>query len=138
MNDLPQEFKNVYEGIVRHNKIDNFIPSQDWAQIKQKHSIQNRFTDTEFRATNESIFFTQKFKSFLQQRGLLHQRSNQIVWKRAKDMYLSQAHFVLDKQKNFMNMNTLNESNYRNFFHTTDLDQGNLGKSKKLTHDDEN
>ena len=129
MDELPQEVKNVYEGIVKHNKIENFLPSQDFARIKQKHSTQNRFIDTEFRATNESIYFTQKFKIFLQQRGLLSQRNTEVVWKRAKDMYTSQAHFVLDKQKHFMNMNSINESNYKNFFHTTDLDQGNLGES---------
>lgn len=129
MDELPQEMKDAYEGIVKNNKIENFMSSQDFDLIKSKYSDRHRFTDSEFTATNHSVYFTQRFKNFLQQRGQLPlHKSSHIEWKRAKDMYGSQAHFVLDKQKRFVSMATFNESNYSNYFHTTDLDQGSLGK----------
>jgi len=125
---IPTGFRDAYDSLVKNDKIENFLPDQDFYQIKRNYSISNKFIDNQFRANNDSVFFTSKFKNYLQQCGKFPYRSDQIEWKRAKDLY-SNAHFVLDKQNKFMNMRAINESNYKNFFHTTDLDQGSLGNN---------
>ena len=110
------------------NKMANFISNQDFKQIKRKHSIYNRFVDSEFRPSNDSVFFTKRFKEYLKEKGKLSRNKKEIEWIRAKDIYPDEkAHFVLDKHKQPINSSLINESNYEAFFNTRDLEQGQLG-----------
>lgn len=124
---LPLQMKEAFDGLVKNNRNENFSRSQDFETIKRTYSNSNRFVDREFRTVNESVFFTSRFQNYLRSCGKFPYRSDQIEWKRAKDLCPRDAHFVLDKHNRFFDLRRVDESNYRNLFHTTDLDQGALG-----------
>ena len=90
------------------------------------HSKQNRFVDTKFRASDQSVYFSREFKKYLKDNDKI--RDNEIKWKRAKDLYPN-SRFVADDSNINASFDTsmINQSNYRNFFQTTDLDQGAVG-----------
>jgi len=107
----------------------NFISYQDFEQIKRTHSLSNRFIDTAFRVSNDSVFFTQKLGEYLREKckyGGCENKPIQIQWKRAKDLH-PMSHFLLDKNNQPVNLNKITESNYLEFFKTKDYEQGLLG-----------
>ena len=104
---------------IKLSRVQNFISTQDYESIKKNFSNDRRFTDTEFKASEASLYFTSKFQSEILQNGY-------IVWKRAKDL-VSHAHFAVDEHGTYVSPENINESNYQRIFHTTDLDQGSLG-----------
>ncbi len=123
----PVNMNEAFNDILKNNQIDNFISTQDYQSIKRMHSIRNRFVDNQFRATNDSVCYSNKYYNYLQQCGKFNYRTNVIQWIRAKDLYGNQAHFVLDRKNRFVDLNRADENNYKDLFHTTDLDQGSLG-----------
>jgi len=116
----PKKFRESFCKIVKESHVQNFIASQDYSAIKKRFSNTNRFTDTEFKACQASLYFSGTF-----QQNLLRNSSG-IVWKRAKDL-VSEPHFAVDEKGIFADPRHINESNYKRFYHTTDLDQGALG-----------
>ncbi len=106
--------------------ITNYCSTQDFENIKLTHSITNRFVDKQFRTVNESVFYSSKFENHLKKNNKLSQNSI-VKWKRAKDFFKN-SHFVLDQENRFKNLKNINQNNYLEFFHHTDLDQGILGR----------
>ena len=108
----------------------NFIPNQDFQQIKRTHSLNNRFIDTAFKVSNDSVFFTQKLGEYLREKckyGGCENKPIHIQWKRAKDLHPA-SHFLLDRNNQPVNLNQVTESNYLDFFKTKDYEQGLLGE----------
>jgi hypothetical protein len=108
---------------------EDFDSSQNYIKIKNSHSIENRFVDNIFKANNESVFTSKKFFDFLKNHHAFpDSHSNSIKWIRAKDLYGNKSHFVLNENHQKIDSNSINETNYMNYFKTTDFDQGILGK----------
>ena len=112
-------------------------------EIKKKYSKTKLFTDSKFKTNNESIFYSSDFEEWLQNERKSNSRK-EIVWRRAKVfcwyflwtkfLFLKKnkdisanAKFAVDDAGDCVKPKNLNESNYKNYFHTTDLDQGCLG-----------
>jgi hypothetical protein len=124
---LKIRFKETFESIIKANRIEDFEPEQNYRKIKEIHSIKNRFTDTKFKPAASSIYYSSSFYNYLN-RNHYCDRSGQIRWKRAKFLVENAQFAVSDHSSNFDRQPVnLNERNYKNFFHTTDLDQGALG-----------
>jgi hypothetical protein len=116
----PKKLRESFSKIVKESHVQNFIASQDYAAIKKRFSNTNRFTDTEFKACQASLYFSGTF-----QQNLLRTSSG-IVWKRAKDL-VNEAHFAVDEKGAYADPRHIKKSNYKRFYQTTDLDQGALG-----------
>jgi hypothetical protein len=69
--------------IFKKNRIENFENEQDYHEIKKKYSKIKLFTDSKFKTNNDSIFYTDNFKEWLQHEKKLDFKQ-EIVWKRAK------------------------------------------------------
>lgn len=127
INKDPKKYRQSYHHLVKATHTENFIPSQDYNKIRQRHSMGNRFVDEHFKATNSSVSYTSRFKNQILNRNRYNYgRSDQIIWKRAKDL-INDAHFVCDESGRYYDSSRINEQNYKKYFNTTDLDQGALG-----------
>ena len=51
--------------------------------------------------------------------------TNEIIKYKCK---IKKAHFVLDEYSQPIDLKNITESNFKNYFRITDLEQGNLGK----------
>jgi hypothetical protein len=116
--------------LIQANRIEDFDSSQNFQQIKQTYSNQNRFTDNKFRACDSSVYYSHTFKRWLMDQGRTDQ-TGRVTWRRAKDL-VSDAQFAMPESTQrssptAFNSRNINEKNYRNYFQTTDLDQGALG-----------
>lgn len=123
---MPARFKEAFEGILKTNRIEDFDQSQNFRKIQDYYSNENRFVDTQFRPCNKSIHHTESFKNWLVSQNKTNHRQ-EFVWKRAKDMCRNPQFAIDETNQVFSVYHQINEQNYRNFFHTTDLDQGCLG-----------
>ena len=129
--EIDEQFNSVsFEGNANSNNYENFIQYQDFSNIKRKHSINNKFIDTEFWPSNDSIFFSERFQDYLKKKRKFPPNEKlEIEWIRAKDFCKEKnAYFVLDKQNQPIDLNLVNETNYQKIFNTRDLEQGLLGK----------
>ena len=124
---MQTRFKNVFEGLLNTSRITDFDQTQNFRRIEQHHSKEYRFTDTEFRACDKSVYYSSTFKDWLTRQNRMNS-NGEVIWKRAKNL-VQNACFAVDENNPsiLLSAHTINEANYKNYFHTTDLDQGSLG-----------
>lgn len=124
---LQVKLKQAFENLLKSQQIDDYDLTQNFRRIKQNHSIEYRFTDTEFRACDKSVYHSEVFKEWLNKQNKLDSK-NHVIWKRAKNL-VNNAQFVIDDDNinESVKLSRINEKNYKSFFRTTDLDQGSLG-----------
>lgn len=113
-------------------EIEDFSPNQNFENIRKKHSNTNRFVDTEFPACDDSIYHTDEYQNYLLNfYPSVSTTGGKFVWIRAKD-YVQNAQFATDDslEKKPFSPSTINVTNYRQYFRTTDLDQGCIGRQQ--------
>jgi len=124
---LQVKLKQAFENLIKSQQIEDYDQTQNFRRIKQNHSMEYRFTDTEFRACEKSVFHSNVFKEWLKRQNKLDFK-DEVIWKRAKNL-VKNARFVIDDDNvnESIKFTRINESNYKKYFRTTDLDQGALG-----------
>ena len=55
VDSIPLRIRDAYESIIKNDKIENYLPNQDFFKIKKSYSITNKFIDNQFRANNDSV-----------------------------------------------------------------------------------
>lgn len=113
--------------IFKSKKYEDFIPSQNYEDIKKKYSNKNRFVDTEFSTCDKSLYHSKEYRTYLLDYSPKLSNKAKFVWIRAKDLVQNPQFAIEDKTNEAFSPLSINEKNYRKYFLTTDVDQGSIG-----------
>jgi len=109
--------------------IKNLSAQQDYAKLKAQHNGAKLFVDTEFPASNSSVYRTTEFKKWLIRKKRITP-CGQVLWKRASEIAASAVpNFSLAKSKRLLltYMPARLKAKRPSFGRASDLSQGYVG-----------